>query len=62
MAGYQQWINSLFSDINIDADVYAPYIIGILKDGEIQNDQEVEECIAEILSSTMVCHVIVRYL
>jgi len=62
MAEYKQWINSVFIDLNIDADVFVPYVIGILEDGEIQNDQEIEECIAEILSSTMVCHVIIRYL
>ena len=62
MAEYQKWINSLFSDLNIDADVFAPYVIGILEDGEIQSDKEVEECVAEILSSTMVRHVITRHL
>lgn len=54
MAEYRHWINSLFSELNIDAEVYASYVIGILEDGGDQDDGEIEESIAEILSSALV--------
>ena len=54
MAEYRQWVNSLFGELNIDAEVYASYIIGILEDAGDQDDGEIEESIAEILSSALV--------
>ena len=54
MAEYRQWINSLFGELNIDAEVYASYVIGILEDTGSQDDVEIEENIAEILSSALV--------
>lgn len=54
MAEYRQWINSLFDELNIDAEVYASYVIGILEDAGDQADEEIEESIAEILSSALV--------
>ena len=54
MTEYRQWISSLLTELNIDADVYASYVIGILEDAGGQDDEEVEESIAEILSSALV--------
>lgn len=56
MAEYRQWINSLFSELNIDAEVYASYVIGILEDTAGQDEVEIEENIAEILNSALVRH------
>ena len=54
MTKYHQWISSLLNELNIDADVYASYVIGILEDAGGQDDGEIEESIAEILSSALV--------
>lgn len=54
MAEYRQWISSLFGELNIDAEVYASYVTGILEDAGGQDDSEIEESIAEILSSALV--------
>ena len=56
MTEYRQWINSLLDELNIDADIYASYVIGILEDAGGQDDKEIEESIAEILSSALVGH------
>ena len=56
MTEYRQWISSLLNELNVDADVYASYVIGILEDAGGQDDEEVEESIAEILSSALVRH------
>ena len=53
MTEYRQWINSLLTELNIDADIYASYVIGILEDAG-QDDEEIQESIAEILSSALV--------
>lgn len=56
MTEYREWIDSIFNELNIDAEVYASYVIGILEDAGGQNDEEIEESIAEILSSALVRH------
>ena len=56
MTEYRQWISSLLNELNIDAEVYASYVIGILEDAGGQEDGEIEESIAEILSSALVGH------
>jgi len=56
MTEYRKWISSLFNELNIDAEVYASYVIGILEDGGGQDDGEIEENIAEILTSALVRH------
>lgn len=56
MTDYLQWISSLFNELNIDVEVYASYVIGILENTEGQGDEEIEQNIAEILTSALVRH------